>query len=458
MTTAVTKTERQTAAVASGPTELSVRAALRLGIYLILCLAPLMFLALGVMPTRRGFWIEFGAALGMIGFGMLVMQCFTTARFPWVAPGLGTDTELLFHRRAGIFAFFVVMAHPLTLLVNEPTYLEYFDPRVNLLRALFLSAATIGLVLLVVLPLWRLSFGLSYEWWRITHGLITVGVLLVAVVHAIQVGHYTNTFWKQAAWAAFGSAGMLLVIYTRVVKPLTIAARPYRVAGVRDERGEVYSLLLQANGHAGLTFIAGQYAWLTIGDTPFTLQQHPFTIASSDKEAERIEFAIKNLGDFTKTIKDIPPDTRAYVEGPFGTFTLPPDSTVGGFFVAGGIGITPFLSMLRSCRDRNDRRSLVLLYANDHWDEVAFRDELEELQTTLNLNLVHVLNETPEDWHGESGYVTPEMIGRYLSKTSANDFHCYTCGPEPLMDAAVKGFTASGVPLWRQESERFQIV
>jgi predicted ferric reductase len=440
------------------PAGLLGRAAVWFGLYLLVCLVPLAVLASGCLPPGRGFWTEFGTALGMVGFGMLVAQCLTTARFRWVAPGVGSDAELIFHRRTGILAFLLVMAHPAVLIAANPAYLDYFNPGVNFLRAVFLIAATLGLVCLVVLPLWRLSFGMGYEWWRLTHGAVTAGVLLVGVAHAIQVGHYTNAFWKQALWAGFGGAGVLLVAHSRLVKPLLVARRPYRVAEVRDERGAVYTLVLEPDGHGGLRFTAGQYCWITLGDTPFTLQQHPFTVASSDARPGRVEFAIKEFGDFTGSVKNIPPGTRAFVEGPYGAFTLDPDPGVGGFFVAGGIGITPFLSMLRSCRDRGDGRRLVLIYANNTWDEVAFREELEGLRTALNLTVVHVLRDPPDGWAGETGYVDRELIGRYLPGWAVNRFHCYACGPEPLMDAAAEAFAALGVPPWRQASERFQVV
>lgn len=440
------------------PARLLLRAAGWLKLYVLVCLLPMGVSLLGPVPGGRGFWTEFGVGLGMVGFGMLAAQCLTTARFPWVAPRVGADAELIFHRRAGILAFLVVMAHPAVLVVTDPAYLSYFDPRVNFLRAVFLSAAVVGLVLLVALPLWRLSFGLGYEWWRLTHGAITVGVLLVAVAHAVQVGHYTNRFWKQVFWAGLGGAGMLLVAHTRVVKPLLVSRRPYRVAGVRPGRGSVYSLVLEPDGHDGLRFRAGQYAWVTVGDTPFALQQHPFTVASSDARPDRIEFAVKELGDFTGAVKDIRPGTRAFLEGPYGAFTLDPDPAVGGFFVAGGVGVTPFLSMLLTARDRGDRRPFVLVYANDTWDGVAFREELDDLRAALNLKVVHVLRDPSDGWEGETGYVTAEVLGRHLPPWAVNRFHYYLCGPGPLMDAAEKALAGRGVPPWKRASERFQIV
>src|SRR5690606_12196100 len=116
----------------------------------------------------------------------------STSRFGWVAPYFGTDAQIQFHRETGILAVVFVLAHPLLLFVSDPIYLNYLNPWSNLPRAVFLSMATVSLVLLVVLPLWRISFGLSYAWWRITHGGLALLVILVGLAHTLQVGHYVS--------------------------------------------------------------------------------------------------------------------------------------------------------------------------------------------------------------------------------------------------------------------------
>lgn len=433
------------------------RASIWIGLYLACVLIPTALVVLRDPPPGRGFWVELGAILGLIGFAMLAVQFATTARFRWLAPFFGADTMVQFHRQAGIVGFAFVLAHPIVLFVADARFLAYLDPRVNLLRTVFLAAAMIALVLVIVLPLWRLSVGLSYEWWRVTHGVLAAGVMVVGLAHALQVGHYVSGVGPQALWTVVTVAALGLLAHTRLVKPWRLRRRPYRVVETRPERDSSWTLALEPVGHDGLTFRAGQFAWLTIGETPLTLQQHPFSFSSSARDRRRVELTIKEFGDFTGSVKGVIPGTAAYLEGPYGAFTLPPRAA-GAVMVMGGIGITPAMSILRTLRDDHDRRRIILFYANKNWEDVTFREELETLQQQLNLKVVHVLEDAPPGWEGETGYVTAEVLTHHLDGEPADGVFYFVCGPEPMIDAVEQALLARGVPPWRLLSERFNLV
>jgi predicted ferric reductase len=255
---------------------------------------------------------------------------------------------------------------------------------------------------------------------------------------------------------AMSGGAILLLLYSRLMKPLLLARRPYRVAEVRPERGDSWSVALEPDGHDGLDFIAGQFAWVTFGPSPFSLEQHPFSFSSSAKRAGRLEFTIKELGDFTAAIGRIPPGTRAFVEGPYGAFTLSPDATAA-VFVVGGIGITPVMSILRTLADEGDRRQLLLIYAHASLDMMTFREELQELSTRLDLRIVDVLDDPPAGWDGESGLVDPRLLERHLSTLEPLDPEYFVCGPEPMMDVVETHLLGRGVRLRKLNSERFNI-
>src|SRR5215471_6818678 len=123
---------------------------------------------------------------------------------------------------------------------------------------------------------------------------------------------------------------------------------------------------------------------------------------------------IKELGDFTRTVGSIEPGTRAYLDGPHGTFS--PDRHEGPAFalLAGGIGIAPMMSMLRTFADRGDRRPSVLFYANRHIEDAMFGEELEELTQKLALEVVHVVSQPPDGWQGERGRIDAELLRKHL--------------------------------------------
>jgi predicted ferric reductase len=426
--------------------------------YAVLAVLPLgVALVAPPVPASRGFGTEFGVGLGFIGLAMLGLQFALTARFRRIAAAFGHDTMLQFHRQAGISAYLLVLAHPAVLVLVEPGYLAFLDPRSSVSRALALWAVLGALTLLLVLTLWRERLHISYEWWRLTHAVLAAFVLFVGVVHVLRVGHYVSTPLKTALWTAMSGLAMLLLIEQRIFRPARLRRRPWRVTGVRPELGDAWTLTLEPDGHAGFVFRPGQFVWLTLGGSPFALQQHPFSIASDAAAAPRLELTIRALGDFTSRVGTVPVGTRAFLEGPFGAFTLGPDAPAAAF-VVGGVGITPVMSMLRTLHGAGDPRRLLLIYGNIEERRILFRQELDALAAGLDLRIVHVLERPPAGWTGAVGRIDAALLQRELDAFEAAGAEYFVCGPEPMMDVVETFLLSRGVRVGRIHSERFDIV
>ena len=104
---------------------------------------------------------------------------------------------------------------------------------------------------------------------------------------------------------------------------------------------------------------------------------------------------------------------RVYLDGPYGAFTIgnPADMHV---LIAGGVGVTPMMSMIRTLADRGDKRPVILLYGSKDWESITFREELEVLKARLDLTVVHVLANPPAGWTGEQGFINAEVFKRHL--------------------------------------------
>ena len=429
-----------------------------LGAYILLAVLPLLILFVGHLPPSRGFLTELGVGLGFIGLSMMGLQFVLTGRFRRFAMGFGLDNMLQFHRQAGLIATGFILAHPVILIASNPAYAAFYDPRVSTPRAMALITVTIALVAIVTTTLWRRSFGIPYEWWRTGHGMLALLIVLIGLGHVLMIGYYVDPLWKQLVWIGFTGGAMALLIHGRIIRPLALNQYPWKVAEVRPETGPTWTIALEPDGHDGLDFQPGQFGWLTIGPTPFSLQQHPFTIASSAEKPRCIEFTIKQLGDFTATIKDIPAGTPAFVEGPFGAFVLGEETQQhGAVFIAAGVGITPVMSILRTLRDRGDAPSMQLIYANQSPQTTIFHDELESLAGQLPLELIHVFEQPPPNWQGHQGLVTPEILEDVLWDDDGKRRY-FICGPQPLMDAVEQYLIDRGIDGRRIVSERFEIV
>jgi predicted ferric reductase len=430
---------------------------LLVGLYLALALLPLVTGLAPPVPPGRAFWLELSVALGFIAFGQLALQFVLIARFRRVSRPFGIDLVMQYHRQIGILAVLFALAHPLVLVVWEPVYARALDPRAGDWATLSGALAALAMVGLVVLSLRRRPLGLSYEAWRVSHALLGVAALTLVHIHVLLTGPYVEAPWKYAALTAWSTILVGSIVYLRVLKPFELARRPWRVAQIEPEVAGTWSLVVEPDGHGGLAFAPGQFAWIKIGRSPWSVEEHPFSFSSSAERPARLEFGIKELGDFTSGIGRVSVGTRVLLDGPHGSFSCDFHAAERLTFIAGGIGISPILSMLRTLADRNDRRPLALVYACSRWDRVAFRAELAELQRRLALDIVYVLEQGHEGWTGPTGYVTREILEPLLGGGGPGQ-HVFLCGPDAMMTSVERILLECGLPAKCISMERFHLV
>jgi predicted ferric reductase len=427
-------------------------------LYQTLVLAPVLLLLVGALPPGNGFWVDAALAMGYAALAMMGIQFFLTARFRRASAPFGIDIIYYFHRIMAIVGFVLIAGHALLLPLAKPGLLSTLLSARMPPHAMAAWAALALFAALIATSIWRKPLGIPYEPWRRWHGLLSVAAVLLALVHVQLAGYYFHAPWKRALWTIIVLSWLLLLLYVRLLKPFLLLRKPYRVVSVHAEGGESWTLRLRPEGHRGFRFMPGQFAWLTLQHSPFSLNEHPFSIASSAEQAGEIAFTIKELGDFTREIGRTPIGARAYVDGPFGAFTPDYFPQAPGFvFIAGGVGIAPIMSMLRTLADRGEKRPVKLLYGSWTLDRVLFREELEGLKGRLNLEVVHVLQEPPADWHGECGLLTQEVLRRHLPP-EARPFVYFICGPKPMLRLVEHGLFKTGVPLRNIQSELFDLV
>lgn len=429
-------------------------------IYLVLILSPVIVMFLGPHPEGREFWRELSVSLGFVGLAMMALQFALTARFKWLKAPYGADIVYHFHRQISFVALALILAHPILLFIFSPDTLKLLLVWSAPWRARAAVTAVLALLAVVGLSVWRKQLKIEYRRWRVWHAILAMAAVAFALVHMLLVGHYIDLPWKRVLWIVYGVFWIGLLAYTRLINPLMLLRRPYRVTQVTPERGSAWTVRLEPRGHAGFRFKPGQFAWITVWDSPFADTEHPFSISSSAEEKGALSFTIKALGDFSARMKDLKVGETVYVDGPFGSFSYERHPHARELaFIAGGVGITPVMSMLRTLADRGDRRPLTLLYASKDWEQVTFREELESLQTRLNLKVTHVLENPPEGWTGEKGFINREILSRHLPDLKQRDrVETFICGPAPMMNAVESQLDAMGVWPGDFHSERFDFV
>ena len=443
--------------------KLMVRGILWFGLYLFLVLLPLATAVLSNPDRGQGPMIrEIAVGLGFVGFAIMALEYALISRIKSVAAAFGEDALQLFHNLMGMVALGFLLAHPILLVIYGYPANCWLNPFASCANLATRTAALslYGLILLVVISVWRKQLRIRYEVWYVLHGLFALFVVVAALVHIFILGRYTTTPAMRTVWLVYAILVIGLLLWYRILTPILYWNKKWEVVENRVEQGDAHTLVLKPVGHNGFSFEPGQFSWLKTGRTPFGLGQHPISMSSSGDvpSGGPVSFTIKNLGDWSgQEVPTLKPGDTMWVEGPHGVFSIDREQAMGYVFIGGGIGITPLHSMCQTMAEREDVRPVVLFYASNDAESLTLREELEALSERMNLKIVYVLNDPPEGWEGETGYVTSDILGRYLPKQYKR-FVYLICGPEPLMDAMEVALPELGVPPELVHTERFDMV
>lgn len=237
-----------------------------------------------------------------------------------------------------------------------------------------------------------------------------------------------------------------------------------------DAKWPVYSLKLKTRTEvaegtlefrfdkpAGMTFKTGQFMDLTLIDPPETDAEgnvRGFSINSAPDDPELIFTTRLRDTAFKRVIQSMSLGTELKVEGPFGDFTLHNKASRPAIFLAGGIGITPFRSMLRRAAHEELPHSLFLFYGNKRPEDAPFLDEFRELaQKNPNFTFIPTMDhvsDSQKEWSGETGHINYKLIEKYLKRNSSPEKEettpiYYMTGPAGMVSALRKMLNEAGV-------------
>lgn len=203
---------------------------------------------------------------------------------------------------------------------------------------------------------------------------------------------------------------------------------------------------------AELEYKAGQFFFVTIMPSGKELTKH-FSFSSSPTEKEHIEFTKKFTdSEFSTALKMLKVGDWARIDAPYGEFTYDDEQNVG--MLAGGIGITPLISICKFCTDLQLSTKITLLYGCRTENDIAFKKEFEEMQRqNRNLKIVFTVNEANPNWKGAVGLITADMVKREIPEYKETMF--YTCGPPAMVDVMEKLVESLGLPKTQLKREYF---
>jgi predicted ferric reductase len=395
-------------------------------------------------PTGRFIGEIFGAEAVLLFSCTLVLA---TLLPPIERAFSGLDRVVVWHRRTATAGVLLLIPHWALATSTPDRYATGIGP----------GLGDVALLGLIVLSLWALAPTLraarwpgpirrlartTYEHWLTPHRLTGIFVAS-AVAHGALVDPvlHASTLLR-VVYFVVGGVGVAAYLYRELFARFVVPIYDYRVAEVRRPNDTMLEVSLDPV-RVPLGFVPGQFVFLAFGG-PTGWERHPFSVASAPGDRQ-LEVAIKAVGDYTRQLRDdIRSGDAARVAGPFGGF----DYRRGGkeqVWIAGGIGITPFLSWIRSL-DAGFDRDVAFYYSVAHEGEALYLDEIERAGKEHPNFVPHVVVADRD------GFLTAKKAtaGRNLA-----DVWVYMCGPPPMMKAFSDGFRRLGVPRSRLRWEEF---
>ena len=238
----------------------------------------------------------------------------------------------------------------------------------------------------------------------------------------------------------------------------TMAGRPVRLKG-REQVAEG-TTAFHFEKPAGFSFKPGQAIDIVLdtASSDASHGRHTFSIVSAPFQDELVVATRMRDSAFKRALSSLPVGSRAKLEGPFGSLTLHNNRSRPAVFIAGGIGITPFISILRQAAHDHLPQQLLLIYSNRRPEDAAFLAELQELERqnnkfrlTATMTQMHKSN---RHWHGETRLVDADLVRAVRQGLAAQPIY-YVAGPPGMIEAVRQTLNRAGIDDDDIRSEEF---
>jgi predicted ferric reductase len=383
-----------------------------------------------------------GEVIGSINIVLMAFSLFLSARPKWAEPFFGgLDKMYLTHRHTSTAALLLIFVHVLTVPITLTGW------KLGNYLAVFAFTGIVAIAMVSLSPripfLNRLTGG-TYEGWKRLKKFI--GIFFIAgFLHSLTVPHPLNAFiainWVQI----FFILGTVSYLYTEVFGRYFKKYLPYTVQAVEHPNRSTTEVTLSPKKEPIPAPRAGQFIFVRFPSSRLLDESHPFTLSSAPHE-DVLRVTVKASGDFTRALfTHLQPGMDAVVEGAYGMF----DYKTGGqkqIWIAGGIGLTPFLSFLRDLDVLE--RDVTFYYVVRHSEEALFLDEIEAAAKRHSRLKVHVRFSAAE------GSLSIEEVVRNAGG-EIREAHVYLCGPLGMIRAFEDGLRRAGVPAGNIHYEEF---
>lgn len=402
--------------------------------------------------------VALGRLAGLSAAYMILLQFFFMGRTPWLERVFGLDTLSRMHHTNGKWGLVVLLFHPVLLTFGYSriagisnwhqftTFLTDYEHVLLAFIGLMLFLVVVGTSIFIVRSRMR------YESWYFVH-LAAYLAVFFSYLHQTDVGgDFVASSLFTWYWVILYSLVFVNHAIFRFVRPVyNFYRHRFYVSRLVRENYNTVSIYFRGNNLEKFNIHPGQFMIVRFLTKGMWWQAHPFSLSMVPGGTE-LRITVKQLGDFTKALNDIPTDTKVIIDGPYGVFTDLFGFSQKALLIAGGIGITPIRSLMEEMLKKG--KDVVLLYANRTQKDIVFKEELAGLEERYRGKIVHILSDEP-GFEGQVGQLNQEKIQGLVPDISDRDV--YLCGPVPMMNALIPALTSLGVTKQRLHYEKFSL-
>ncbi|MFA6257428.1 MAG: ferric reductase-like transmembrane domain-containing protein [Candidatus Paceibacterota bacterium] len=430
-----------------------------LSVILIVVLAIIpLFIWLFMMPISFRFsssgttFRSLGQITGLLGMALMSINFILGARFKFLDELFnGLNRVYIKHHLIGGISFCLILFHPVFLIIQY--LLISLKASFDFILAFQNWPVLLGeIALLIFIILLFITFYLKFKYqnWKISHQYLGI-VLFLSGLHMFFVPSdiSNNTILKYYMLGLF-ILGAYSFFYRTIFRVYKKEEYKYKLEEVKKVNDNIAELRLSPLSKK-LEFLPGQFVFLRFENKNILSESHPFSITSSTEDEELL-LSIKILGDYTSMIYLLKPGAICNIEGPFGAFSYLKANSKRQIWVAGGIGITPFLSMARELnlnKMSNNDYVVDLYHVVNNSTEAVFVNELMEISKN-NANF-----KFHQYFSDDSGRISADFI--FQNSQNIKDAEIFLCGPVGFMKSLRDQFVKLGFIKSKIYSEEFSL-
>ncbi len=457
----------------SGLVSFRLEYALGWGITLVLCFIPVVIWQdmhpISNIQTLSAAMLSFGRVAGLVGMVMYALNLVYATRLRFLEYLFGgLNRVYIAHHLLGGFALILLTFHPLFLalryvnssmlqaaLLLLPNGLTPIDALFNTSHeyhdlVLEQWAITFGIIAfwgMVVLLLFTFFIQMPYRLWLFTHKFLGVAFFFGGLhVFFIDSDTSSNTLLRYYMLGV-AAVGLIAFAYRTLAGNILIRKYKYEISSVDVVAGNVTQINM-THLKEKMSYKPGQFVFVRFfagKGSGISKEWHPFSISSGTKDA-MLQLSIKGLGDYTNALSALKPGDTAEIEGAYGRFTYTNFKNKHQIWVAGGIGVTPFISMAKGIAD--DKHIIDLYYSVNTSSELIDWPTLSGIaKDNKNFRVIPFIGDQ------QKGFLSTDFIKKYSGDLKGKEI--FICGPPPMMKSLRQQFKHEGLPGTSIHSEEF---